>query len=174
MENTALNNNSLAFIALCNEYCVAIENARESERDDFIASMLRLLPRLYISASDLKVDNVDDYAGDAYLDSALDEDYYEAVRRGIENLMGADDVYLEVFEENMKYSDTPIGASVAESLADIFQVLYNFIETVKEAPTELIGQALIAVKEEFENYWSRILCNVLRAVNHIRYSPSEE
>lgn len=174
MENTALNNNSLAFIALCNEYCVAIENARESERDDFIASMLRLLPRLYISASDLKVDSVDDYAGDTYLDSVLDEDYYEAVRRGIENLMGADDVYLEVFEENMKYSDTPIGASVAESLADIFQVLYNFIETVKEAPTELIGQSLIAVKEEFENYWSRILCNVLRAVNHIRYSISEE
>lgn len=174
MENTALNNNSLAFIALCNEYCEAIENARESERDDFIASMLRLLPRLYISASDLKVDSVDDYTGDTYLDSVLDEDYYEAVRRGIENLMGADDVYLEVFEENMKYSDTPIGASVAESLADIFQVLYNFIETVKEAPTELIGQSLIAVKEEFENYWSRILCNVLRAVNHIRYSTSEE
>ena len=173
MEKSALNNNALAFIALCNEYCVAVENARESERDEFISSMLRLLPRLYISASDLKIEVADVEFG-AYLDSALDEDYYEAVRRSIENLMGADDVYLEVFEENMKYSDTPIGASIAECLADIFQVLYNFVETVKESPTELIGQSLSAVKEEFENYWSRILCNVLRALNHVRYTPSED
>ncbi|MDE5656570.1 MAG: DUF5063 domain-containing protein, partial [Muribaculaceae bacterium] len=39
--------NSLAFIALCNEYCAAVEHARESGHDDFVDSMLRLLPRLY-------------------------------------------------------------------------------------------------------------------------------
>ena len=55
MESTSLNNNSLAFIALCNEYCMAIENARESSHDEFIAEMLRLLPRIYISATDLRV-----------------------------------------------------------------------------------------------------------------------
>ncbi len=40
--------------------------------------------------------------------------------------MGEDDVFLETFEEDMKYSDTPVAASVSESLADIFQPLYNF------------------------------------------------
>lgn len=44
-----INNNALAFMALCNEYCQALENAREMERDDFVATMLRLLPRIYIS-----------------------------------------------------------------------------------------------------------------------------
>ena len=173
MESTTLNNNTLAFIALCNEYCVAVENARESERSEFIAEMLRLLPRIYIAASDLRIDSMTD-EDDAYLENVLDEDYYESVRRNIESLMGADDVYLEVFEEDMKYSDTPIAASISESLADLFQVLYNFVETIKEAPQSMYGLALVAVKDEFESYWSRILCNVMRPLNHLRNNHDEE
>ncbi len=100
----------------------------------------------------------------------MDEDYYDAIRRNIENLMGPDDTYLEVFEEDMKYSDTPIAASISEGLADILQVCYNFIETIKDAPEHVIVDALYAMKEDFQIYWSRILCNVLRALNHIYYS----
>lgn len=171
MESAILNTNSLAFIALCNEYCAVVEDVRESDKDDFVQSMLRLLPRLYISATDLKVEALDEE--DAYLEPILDEDYYESVRCGIENLMGPEDIFLEVFEEDMKYSDTPIAASISESLADIFQVLYNFVGMVKEAPEHLIPLALVAVRDEFQGYWSRILCNVLRALNQLRYNSAE-
>lgn len=171
MESAILNTNSLAFIALCNEYCATIEDVRESEKDEFVQSMLRLLPRLYISATDLKVEALDEE--DAYLEPILDEDYYESVRCGIENLMGPEDIFLEVFEEDMKYSDSPIAASISESLADIFQVLYNFVGMVKEAPEHLIPLALVAVRDEFQSYWSRILCNVLRALNQVRYNSAE-
>lgn len=165
--------NSLAFIALCNEYCCAVENCRESEPAEFVASMLRLLPRIYIVASDLKpaplMEDVD-----PYVESYLDEDYYEALRREIENLLGPDDVYLEVFEEDMKYSDTPIGMSVSEGLCDIFQVLYNFIAMVKDAPEDVVNMALHAVRADFQSYWSQRLCNLLRPLNHIRYSSGED
>lgn len=170
--STVLNNNSLAFIGLCNEYCQTLESAREMECDDFIAAMLRLLPRIYITASDLKIDDLG--LEEPYIDGRLDEDYYDSIRRSIENLLGPDDTYLEVFEEDMKYSDTPIAASVSEGLADIFQVLYNFLEAIKDVPNELIDQALIAVKDDFQSYWSRILCNVMRALNHIRYNALNE
>lgn len=173
MESTVLNNNSLAFIALCNEYCMAIENARETTRNEFVASMLRLLPRIYIAATDLRVNTLTDEE-DAYLESILDEDYYESVRRNIENLMGADDLFLEVFEEDMKYSDTPIAASVSETLADIFQVLYNFVETIKESPQSMIEVALVAVKSDFSGYWSRLLCNVMRPLNQLSHNNEED
>ena len=53
--NSSLNPNSLAFIALANEYCHALENIFDyDDRQAFIAEMLRLLPRLYMSASDIK------------------------------------------------------------------------------------------------------------------------
>ena len=173
MESSILNNNSLAFIALCNEYCMAIENARESQQQDFIAEMLRLLPRIYIAATDLKINTLDNNE-DAYLENALDEDYYESVRRNIESLMGADDIYLEVFEEDMKYSDTPITASISECLADIFQALYNFIETIKDAPQYIIENSLIAIKEDFKSYWSNILCNVMRPLNQLSHNNDDE
>lgn len=168
MSNSMINNNALAFMALCNEYCQALENAREMEREDFVAAMLRLLPRIYISATDVNVTSAG--IDEPYIEGSLDEDYYDAIRRSVENLLGPDDTYLEVFEEDMKYSDTPIAASISESLADIFQVLYNFLETVKDVPEELVVMGLVAIKEDFGAYWSCILCNVLRALNHVRYN----
>lgn len=167
MENS-LNTNSIAFIGLCNEYCVCVQNAPDTERGEFIDSMLRLLPRLYISATDLRpaIEEMDDM--DAYLESCLDEDSYEAVRRNMEALMEADDVYLEVFEEDMKYSDTPVSASISEGLADIFQVTYNFIQTIRDATDETVNIAINAIRDDFRSYWSATLCNVLRAINHIK------
>lgn len=163
---TSLNTNAIAFIGLCNEYCVAIEHAGEAEAEEFIDNMLRLLPRIYIAASDLR-DDPDDF-GDAYIDNALDEDYYDSVRRGMESLLGADDTYLEVFEEDMKYSDTPVAASISESLADIFQVLFNFISTIRDATDETVRVAINSVRDDFKSYWSATLCNVLRALNHLK------
>lgn len=165
-----LTTNSIAFIGLCNEYCNELEQAGQSTRSQFVSNMLKLLPRLYISASDINVSESD---FDTYIDSSLDEDYYESIRRGVEVLMGAHDAYLEVFEDDMKYSDMPIAASIAESLADIFQVLYNFLAQVKDSPDEIVVSSLAAVKEEFVSYWGQTLCNVLRALNHVKYSDAD-
>lgn len=162
----SLTPNSIAFLGLCNEYCRAIEKAGESEPDEFIKEMLRLLPRIYISATDLP-DAEDE--SDAMINDAMDEDYYNSIRSSIETLLGENDTYLEVFEEDMKYSDTPIGASISESLSDLMQVFFNLISTAKDAPTELIPALLSSVKYDFEDYWSRILCNVMRPLNQIRY-----
>ena len=156
--------NTLAFIALSNEFCNAVENASQTERDDFITAMLRLLPRIYIAASDIPSDMLTD----AFIDDALTEDYYDAMRRGVEQVMGEDDTYLDVFEEDMKYSDTPIAASISEGIADLFQVMYNYLETVRDAPNDLITDATAAMREDFAQYWRRRLCNVLRAVNALR------
>lgn len=163
-----MKNNTLAFIALSNEYCSAIENCEQAEsRRDFVGKMLSLLPRIYICTRDLESE---DLAEEGYIDSILDENDYDSARRNIENLLGDQDTYLETFEDDMKYSDTPIGASVAEGLCDLFQVLYNFVETVRDAPEELILSAVAAVKEDFEYTWSKTLCNVLRPLNNIYYN----
>lgn len=170
MDKETLTTNSIAFIGLCSEYCSALERARESTRCDFVKQMLRLLPRLYIAATDLLAANATTGDEDFYIDSALDEDYYDSIRRTVESLMGPDDTYLEVFESDMKYSDTPIAASVSENLSDLFQVTFNFVETVRDAPADAVRMALGAVAEDFKGYWSQILCNVLRPLNNIAHN----
>lgn len=167
-QTTSLSPNTLAFMALSNEYCHALETAQESSPSEFAETMTRLLPRLYMTAAAL-TPSMALLEEDAYIDNVLDEDYYESVRLGVENLLGADDVYLEVFEEDMKYSDTPISASIAEGLTDIFQVLYNFLDAVRDATDETIDRAVEAVRDDFASYWSQKVCNVMRPLNHLRY-----
>ena len=170
--SSPLTPNALAFIGLCNEYCAAVEGARESTRPDFVRSMLRLLPRIYISATDLGDSVVP--TEDSFIESSIDEEFYEAMRRTMETLFGPEDSYLEVFEEDMQYSDTPIAASIAEGLADLFQVFYDFIEVIRDAPDYVVQNSLEAISEDFGIYWSRKLCNVLRALNQVRYSVPED
>lgn len=169
----SLSPNSLAFVALSNEYCAAIEGVSSvADGQAFVGEMLRLLPRLYIVASDLRPSpSLQEETPE--LDSYLGEDFYESARESIESMLGPDDIYLEVFEEDMKYSDTPVSASIAEGLCDIFQVLYNFISSVRDAAEEQINDALIAVKNDFVQYWSRRLLNVMRPLNQIYYSSDD-
>lgn len=168
--SSQLSNNTLTFIALANEYCQAVEGAREAERREFVANMLRLLPRLYITATDIPTAMAE---SESYIAPALDEDYYDSMRRNVEMLLGEDDTYLDVFQEDMRFSDTPIAASVSEGIADLFQVMYNFIETVREAPNELISEAVEAVRDDFGHYWSRTICNLIRALNAVYYDRAD-
>ena len=167
MDNTSkISPNSIAFIGLANEYCTTLANAQQYEQAEFVDSMLKLLPRIYISATDISIGN----EPEAYIEPYLDEDYYESVRHHVEMVMGPDDIYLEVFEADMKYSDTPISASIAEGLTDIFQDLFNFVNNVKDAPQEQISDYVAVCKENFESFWGQRLCNVMKALHDSKYN----
>ena len=171
MHNNQLSPNSLAFIALANEYCSAIEKAPEFDKPDFLVQMLKLLPRIYISASDI---NIKESSEEYYIEPYLDEDVYNNVRSNIAALMAEDDVFLETFEEDMKYSDTPVSASISEDLADIYQELYNLVASVRDVESEAIHSILITCKEDFAQFWGQTLCNVLRALPSVFYNHDEQ
>ncbi|MDE6534961.1 MAG: DUF5063 domain-containing protein [Muribaculaceae bacterium] len=176
MATNRLTNNQLAVIALSNEYCQAIELAASVEPQEFIGKMVRLLPRIYIAVTDLKAEQFSEpeYALDAI---HLDEPYYNQVRANVAALLGEDDTYLETFHDDMKYSDTPIAATVSEGLADIFQVLFDFVEDVKNSELELQLEYFGQLREDFSNYWGQTLCNVMRPLNELSnkdYSDEDE
>lgn len=158
----------MSLTRLASEYCMTLENCREMEREEFISAMLGYLPRLYTEFLELDAESLGGEAEYEYFRTYVDEDYYETIRRNVEILMGPDDVYLETFEEDMKYSDTPVAASVSESLADIFQPLYDFISLMRDTAGENAAGAYADCREKFESYWSQTLCNVLRPLNALR------
>lgn len=169
MDSQKLSNNALAVMALASEYCRAMELAATTERRDFIDKMIHLLPRIYMAVTDLPQTEFEepDYAFGA---AHLDEAYYDQISQSVAELLGEDDSYLETFHQDMKYSDSPIAATVSEGLADIFQVMYNFIEDVRDADFEIINEHLGELRSDFGEYWSRILCNVMRPLNEICHS----
>lgn len=170
MENSKLAPNSLAFIALSNEFCSAIENAMELEKEDFVAKMLKMLPRIYMTVTDIDIEESNE---DYYALPYLDESVYDNLRSQLAALMGEDDVFLETFEEDMKYSDAPVSATISEDLADIYQQLYNFVASVRDVDTEAINSIIITCKEDFASYWGQTLCNVLRALHSVFYNKQD-
>ena len=47
------------------------------------------------------------------------------------------------------------------------------VEGAREAPTELVTEAVDALREDFVHYWSRTLCNVLRALNAVQTESAD-
>ncbi|MCI6494559.1 MAG: DUF5063 domain-containing protein [Muribaculaceae bacterium] len=172
MNDSDLHSQLINITALATNYCASLENVLEFERFDFINNILNLLPRIYWNFSDVVVENVSLSPDDEFdfLPSYIDEDMYESVRRGVAALLEDEDVYLETFEEDMKYSDTPIAASISEGLADIYQHLYDFVAIVRESDGEQLQDAYRECHDSFVGSWSQTLCNVMRALNHLRYN----
>lgn len=167
IEHNKLSNNSLAVMALASEYCRALELAEAARPMQFVDKMTRLLPRIYMAVADIPAanpDEIDDYSFGA---NHLDEATYDRIRRIIETLLGEDDSYLETMLDDMKYSDTPIGATISEGLADIFQVLFNFVEDVRNADVETTYSLLASLRADFAGYWSQTLCNIMRPLNEL-------
>lgn len=150
-------------------YCKLIEEARQYDKDEFVKKVTELLPVIYSDFLMLDSEELG-LIDEIYYPTYVDEQWYETVRRNVENVLGPDDIFLETFEEDMKYSDTPIAASISEGLADIFQALYNMVMTVKESEGEDTAGAYAECRENFAGYWSQTLCNVLRALNHLRFA----
>ena len=164
MENDKLSPTSLAFIALTNEYCQLVENCGDHGREGMVEALIKLLPRIYITVTDLEPNL--EYL-DAFISQALDEASYDVVRDNLSALMGEDDAYLEVFLDDMKYSDTPIATSISENLADLYQEFYNLLVSLRDLNTEEQRQILGMCKENFVEYWGQTLCNVLRALHSL-------
>lgn len=171
MKNDKAGDNSARLyeaVALCNSYCEMCQNARSLEKEELIDTTLGLLPRIYWLFFDLSPDVISLVEND-YFSTYVDEELYNYVQQGIAEILGEEDSYLETFHEDMKYSDTPIGASVSEGMADIFQPLYDFISIVKDSDGIQLSEAFLDCKEKFESYWSQNLCNVMKALNDIKF-----
>lgn len=155
-------------------YCYNVENCLDDEKSEFIDKIALNLAQIYLDFISVGTEELLSDDEMAYLPEYVDEDMYEEVRRKVWRILGEDDTYLETFEEDMKYSDTPIAASVSEYLADIFQPLYNFISVVKETSGENIEVAFKECKDKFDEYWSQTLCNVMRPINNLRINHKED
>lgn len=162
----------MELVTVAVEYCAFLEQTEGKARLDFVDTMMKILPLLYLKAALLPKYEILD--GEYFPEDYVSEDNYNIVRANINIVMGEKDDYLDVFMEDMKYSESPILATVSENLADIYQELKNFAMSYKNASDDSqMMNALATVKEEFQYSWGQKLVNVQRALHEVRYSEEE-
>ena len=181
-ENTASDNsnqspvysrNIVELVTVVVEYCTYLEQSEGKEREDFCDKLLKVLSLLYLKAAlTPKYEILDE---EYYAEDYVTEENYDIVRSNVAYILGEKDDYLDVFVEDMKYSDSPILSTISENLADIYQEVKNFAMRYKNAADEQQMLDSIALcKEEFQYSWGQKLVNVMRALHEVRYSESED
>ncbi len=160
------------FVKIAADYCLKLEHSREATPRELVKAMLNSLPYLYIKGTTLLETTGDNDL--LSIDPQVTEDDYNFVRNGVYEVLGRYDEYLDVFVEDMKYSDKPILRSVSEDLADIYQDLRNFVAAYHDGIEEMMTAALYEVLDNFREYWGQKCVNVMRALHDILYQQMAE
>lgn len=159
--------NTVEFVTVAAELCGFLERTSLQKRSDFVDKLLKVLPLLYLKASLLPAC---ERLEDDDLETFVTEADYNQLRSEIAALLGDGDDYLEVFLEDMAYSDTPIRQEISESLADIYQVLKDFICVYQLGLPQTMNDALAVCRERFAEYWGQRLVNVMRPLHELKYN----
>lgn len=158
---------SIEFVTVAVQYCAFLESTETATESEFTNKLTKLLPLLYLKASLIpQTDTVNEEDPEI----TVTEEDYNYMSSKLYNIFSNNDTYLEVFLQDMKYSETPISASISEDLTDIYQDLRNFITIFERGITENMNDALYVCGENFKTYWGQKLVNVLRALHSLKYS----
>ena len=156
--------NIIEFVTVAVQTCLFLEHAQENERDEFIDKATKLLPLLYLKAR--MVPPMEDEDEGELMRFVAEEDY-NYVASGVAELLGSDDAYLEVFMEDMRYSDTPVTAFISENLADIYQELKDMAANYQTEQELVMQQAVAQCLTSFRDHWGQKTLNALRALHSL-------
>ena len=153
---TIFDKNVIEFVTVAAEFCAFLERAEHMKRKAFVDTSLKILPLLYLKASLLpKCETIGDEAPETYVTEEKDD-------------------YLDVFVQDMVYSDQPIKKSISEDLADIYQDIKDFIFVFQLGLNETMNDSLAICQENFGLLWGQKLVNTLRALHDVKYNQQNE
>lgn len=169
-KETIYSKNVVEFVTVGVEFCLLLEQVQRLERSDFVDKSVKILPLLYLKAA-LLPETLSE--SEELLEEFVTEEAYAMVVNEVSAVLKESDDYLETFHPDMKYSDTPVIASISEDLADIYQDIKNFVSTFSIGHEPSMYEALVICKTNFASFWGQKLVNVMGALHHLRYNGEE-
>ena len=162
---------AIEFVTVAVQLCLYLEQVEGLDKSEFVEKMLCLLPLLYLKARLLPKATEE---LDGFPEQFVSEQEYEDIRQKVAQCMGADDTYLEVFVEDMRYSDEPITAVVSENIADIYQEVKDLACNYQTRDEAVMNDALVKCIEAFEQHWGQKLLNVRRPLHAVACEGEQE
>jgi hypothetical protein len=158
------------FLVLATSICIYLEEMECPLKSEFIDRILCDLPVLYTKARQIPTKTA---LLDGEPERFVSEFEYNIIREKVEAIFGSDDTYLEVFVEDMRYSDEPITAFISENIADIYQELSDLARNWSIDDETVQHDALVACLEGFTLHWGQKLLNVLRPLHVLSLAKDE-
>ncbi|MCL2597324.1 MAG: DUF5063 domain-containing protein [Paludibacter sp.] len=157
------------FTTVVAECCRFLENLTEIKKSVFIDKMLKLLSLLYLKTIML---NLPENQNEITIERFVGQDDYDSLKNNIAQLLGDDDSFLDTFNPDMPFSDTPIAATISENIADIYQEIRDYAQNYRSENEQIMEEAITCCIENFGEHWGQKLLNSIRALHALKFNIS--
>lgn len=165
-ENPVYAHDTLEFVTVAAQYCAFLEQSEGRIREEFVGTMLKLLPLLYMKAQMLPTA---DCEANFLPDDQVTEQDYDWIRNLVYGIMQNVDEYEDLAYDEEMQTEESRWKSVSEGLADTYQALRNFVSAYQQGIDDCMLAALWYVNENFELYWGQCVVDTLRRLHTIKY-----
>ncbi len=163
-DHVVYSKNVIEFVTVANQFCLLLESCAKVSKIEFIETAQKLLPLVYLKACLLPKNESE---LEEELEKFVNEADWEFIHSSVQTKMGAHDQYLEVFEQDMEYSETPLVASISENFADVYQDLKDFLTSYRIGNMDVMNEALWDLNNNFYQNWGQNLVNSLRTIHSL-------
>ena len=155
----------IAFVTQAVRYCALLApDASQKWDTETITNCRKILSTLYATALSLPVMTTDPFVN---LERTVTEQDYDRVKHLLEAVFAEEDMFLDTEVYDMVYSETPIGMSLSELMADLYQYLMDAMWIYREGVESLKEQAIAEIAYTFKHEWGTKLLTVLRQLHRI-------
>jgi hypothetical protein len=167
LNKTAYSQQALEIVAVANEYCKFLEQAKQFSKQEFIGKSLRFLPYLYLKASMVPA-IADDLVFEA--EKFVMENDWLYIRNKVASILGSHDLQILLNDPNNQLSDDVPEVELSECFADIYQDLKDLSMAYQMANDQTICDSLWDFRKNFSTYWGIRLLYLQVALHQIFYS----
>lgn len=167
VENPIFSHDTLEFVTVAVEFCAFLEKSQGREKKDFVETLLKLLPLLYLKA--ILLPRVESN-GDFLPPDRVAEQDYDYIRHIIYDILQKDDDYEELVYDRDMQTDESHWNSISENLADMYQAIRNFLFVYQQGIEDCMHDAIWALNDNFELYWGQNLVDSLKHLHTLCYN----
>lgn len=139
----------LEFVGKAKHFTDILQN-EITDRTAFIDELLAVMPSMY-SAFTVIPSNNPIFDGDN--EKFVTEEEWSRVFQNIAGIMGSQNEYLDVPEEEEYDRLELISRSLAEDITDVYQDIKDFLDLFRNGNEEVMNDALWECRQNFQNYW---------------------
>ena len=154
----------LEFVSLAKEYCNLLETGAELNQIEFIRFTLYSLPAIYSSM--MRIPQMESVFEEGSEKFVSEQDLSEVYRK-IAGCMESNNEFLDIPSENEFDRSELITRKVSEDMADIYQDLRDFLEVYRNAPEDVMNDALWDCQNNFLSFWGSKTLRVSSALHKI-------
>lgn len=155
----------LEFLAVAHTYCLFAEEAHSKTAAEITDYMLKSLPLLYLRGSLLPEPEDEDFPMN---EKYVTEEHWQTIFNDLREKFADKDEYWYVEDDN-PHNDLVKG-SLAESLADIYQDMKDFVILYQKPMRDAKAAAVWEIRQLFFSHWGFRIVNVLKVMHYRNFS----